>query len=52
MTAGDGADDKGEEEGAEVFTGARRAVGAGKYDFRCFFLIAPREALCHVIDQR
>lgn len=36
----------------EAFTGVRQSSAGDKYDFRCFFLIAPREALCHVIDQR
>ena len=35
-----------------AFTGVRTQSLTSKYDFRCFFLIAPRETLCHVIDQR
>jgi len=34
------------------FTGVRSQPLSSKYDFRCFFLIAPREELCHTIDQR
>lgn len=34
------------------FNGVRSQSLTSKYDFRCFFLIAPREELCHVIDQR
>jgi len=34
------------------FTGVRSQPLTSKYDFRCFFLIAPREELCHTIDQR
>lgn len=49
MAGGDGGDD---DVAAEIFTGERRSKLGDKYDFRCFFLIAPRKALCHVIDQR
>lgn len=53
LMAGDGGDDALSSGGAvEIFTGERRSSLRDKYDFRCFFLIAPREELCHVIDQR
>jgi tRNA A37 N6-isopentenylltransferase MiaA len=38
-------------EGAKAFTG-ERVQKLGEYDLRCFFLVAPREPLCRVIDQR
>lgn len=37
-------------EGAPTFTGERQAPGP--YDLRCFFLVAPREPLNRIIDQR
>ena len=52
MAGGAGGDGGDDDVAAEIFTGERRSKLGDKYDFRCFFLIAPRKALCHVIDQR
>lgn len=52
LMAGVTGDGDGDNASVEIFTGERRSSLRDKYDFRCLFLIAPREELCHLIDQR